>query len=167
MSLCQKVLKDAVKRQGEGRMKRGTKRQRTRDLKVMSRVGMAELRGSVHRGSQVVTALEPVFLRSELKYSSHAVTDEPSPWPPRARGHSAAPLQLLSQYSQRKSQWLCKRNARVNTDTPMHRSFSHTHDLLWTGLGQAGIATITTGHSGILQQKQLEAGHCGHLLVIC
>ena len=67
MSLCQKVLKDVVERRGEGRMKRGTKRQRTRDLEVMARVGMAELRGSVHRGSQVVTALEPVFLRSELK----------------------------------------------------------------------------------------------------
>lgn len=27
------------------------------DLEVLARVGMAELRGSVHRGSQVVTAL--------------------------------------------------------------------------------------------------------------
>lgn len=70
----------------------GQRDERTRDLKVMARVGMAELRGGVHRGSQVVTALEPVFLRSELKYSSHPVMDEPSPWPPRARGHSAAPL---------------------------------------------------------------------------
>lgn len=42
-----------------GEIKQGTERQGTMvvNLEVTARVGMAELRGSVHRGSQVVTAL--------------------------------------------------------------------------------------------------------------